>query len=123
MPNSQITAARARLATSLGRTFGLRKGTLDENLRRAGRHVPREVREHIRELDRVEMRTAHPRRRGQVNSAALNAAERRAQRALAKIDLAKDRARARINWLGTLVINLLIFAVGYSALIYALGIL
>ncbi len=123
MTMNSIDGAEAAIENALVDAFGTKKGSILEKMRKAGHRLPREVAADVADLEQMRKRTAHPRRRGQIDAKRVQAARDNSVRALAKIDVARDKARARINWLGVLVINLMMFGVAYYALIKWLGLI
>jgi signal recognition particle subunit SEC65 len=123
MTTNSIDVAEAAIESALVDAFGTKKGTILDKMRKAGRRLPREVAADVASLEEMRKRTAHPRRRGQIDVKRVQAARDNSIKALKKIDVARDKARARINWLGVLVINLTMFGVAYYALIKWLGLI
>ena len=125
MSDDPISTAEAELDAMVSDTFGAKKGTLAQKLRKFARRMPRGVARGVaQEMDYLEQtrkRIAHPRRRGQVDTKRIAAMTEANRKSLGKIDVARDKARERINWLGVLVINLMLFAVVYFALLRWLG--
>lgn len=125
MARDEIEAVRAGLDKLLADKLRLRRGTLREKLRRARRMLPRDavraLEEDLAYLDAAERRTAHPKRHWQVDTRRLREMLARHEKQLGKLDLSRERARARLNWLGGLVLNLMLFAVVYLALLRWLG--
>ena len=121
MSIKSIDAAETAIEGALTDTFGTKKGTILDKLRKAGKRLPRGIEEDVAYLQDVRKRTAHPRRRGQVDVNRVDAARENSLKALGKVDVARDKARERINWLGVLVINLMMFGVVYYALLKWLG--
>ena len=115
MPRIDIDAARADLSQEIGKAYGLKPTTLGHALRTVGQKLPKAVRQQAQNLDRIESRIAHPKRRGQVNPAELARAQKTSRKALAQVvqDKEADRSRAVINWVGLYVINLGLFAAAY----------
>lgn len=123
MTMNSIDGAEAAIENALVDAFGTKKGSILDKMRKAGRRLPREVISDVAYLEKTRKRTAHPRRRGQVDIKKVQAVRENSVKALGKVDVAGDKARARINWLGVLVINLMMFGVAYYALIKWLGLL
>lgn len=121
MSNEVIDTAKAEIDALVSDKFNTKKGTLAQKLRRAGRRLPRGVAKDVAYLDAVEKRTAHPRRRGQVDRKRVDAIVQNQRKAFDRVDVARDKSRERINWLGVLVINLMMFGVVYYALLKWLG--
>lgn len=125
MTNDPIDAAESGLDAVMTETFGIKKGGLAEKIRRAARRMPRGAKraaeEDLAYLDAARKRTAHPRRRGLVDRARLERMETDHRKRLGKVDVARDKARERLNWLGGLVLNLMLFGVVYYALLKWLG--
>jgi len=122
MTNS-IDAAEAAIEGALVAAFGTKKGSLLDKMRKAGRRLPQGVAEDVATLEEMRKRIAHPRRRGQVDAKRVNIVRDHSLKALAKVNVARDKASTRINWLGGLVINLIMFGVAYYALIKWLGLI
>lgn len=118
---NSIDTAEDGIDTQLSRKFGLRKGSLDEKLSAAGRLLPKGVAEDVHYLREARKRTAHPRRRGQVDRREVDKIVHRTEKRFSKLDPTAERLRARINWIGVLVINLILFGVLYTALLKWLG--
>jgi len=121
MSMNSVDAAETAIESALVDAFGTKKGSLFSKLRKAGRRLPRAVENDVAYLEDVRKRTAHPRRRGQVDVKRVQAVLDNSLKALGKVDVARDKARERINWLGVLVINLMMFGVVYFALLKWLG--
>ena len=111
MSNTSVDAVEAEIESALGATFGTQNGTISDKLSRAGKRLPRGVADDVAYLEAVRKRTAHPRRRGLMDFKRIAAVRDHALKALGKVDVARDRARERLNWLGVLVINLVLFGV------------
>lgn len=125
MTRTTIKSAEAGIDALVTDKFGVRSGGLRDKLRRVSRKLPRGAKSGLAEdldyLEKARKRTAHPRRRGQVDQQKLARMVSDQERRLEKVDPAADRSRAVVNWLGVLVINLMIFAVVYYALLKWLG--
>ncbi len=121
MSNKSVDAAESEIDGALRVTFGIKKGTIFDKLRRAGKRLPHGVVEDVAYLEAVRRRTAHPRRRGLVDLKRVAEVRDHSLKMLGKVDVARDKARERINWLGVLVINLMLFGVVYYALLRWLG--
>ncbi|GGA07537.1 hypothetical protein [Neptunicoccus cionae] len=121
MSDNVIDAAEAEIDTLVSGTYRIHRGSLRNKLRRVGRRLPRSVAEDVAYLDEARRRTAHPRRRGQIDAKRVDAIVHNQRKALGRVDVARDKARERINWLGVLVMNLMLFGVVYYALLKWLG--
>ncbi|MCP5073427.1 MAG: hypothetical protein GY947_09055 [Rhodobacteraceae bacterium] len=121
MCNQSVEAAECDIDGALGAAFGIRKGTIFDKLRQAGKRLPRGVADDVAYLEAVRKRTAHPRRRGLMDAKRVAEVRDHSLKTLGKVDVARDKARERINWLGVLVINLMLFGVVYYALLRWLG--
>lgn len=121
MSMASVDAAETAIEGALVEAFGVSKGSLLDKLRKAGKRLPPVVRENVTYLEDVRKRTAHPRRRGHVDVKRVQAVRDNSVKALGNVDVARDKARERINWLGVLVINLMMFGVVYFALLKWLG--
>ncbi len=121
MSENAIDAAEAEIDAMVSEKFNAKKGTLVRKLRRAGRRLPKGVAEDVAYLEEARKRTAHPLRRGQVDRNRVDAIVKNQRKAFDRVDVARDKARERINWLGVLVINLMMFGVVYYALLKWLG--
>ncbi|MEM6619475.1 MAG: hypothetical protein AAF631_09250 [Pseudomonadota bacterium] len=123
----KIDAAQAGIDAVVTETYGVTRGGLRAKLARATRRMPRgsakAAAEDLDYLDAARKRTAHPKRRGQVDRERVERMAAEHGKRHAKVDLARDRARDRINWLGVLVINLMLFAVIYWALLRWIGLI
>jgi hypothetical protein len=119
--NKVVEAAKAELDAMVSDKFNAKKGTLAQKIRRAGRRMPRGIAADVAYLEETEIRTAHPRRRGQVDRKRVDAILQNQRKAFDRVDVARDKSRERINWLGVLVMNLMMFAVVYYALLKWLG--
>lgn len=117
MSNKAIESAKAEIDAMVSDKFNAKKGSLTQKLRRAGRRLPRGVAEDVAYLEETQKRIAHPRRRGQVDRKRVNSIVQNQRKAFDRVDVARDKARERINWLGVLVINLMMFGVVYYALL------
>lgn len=116
-----IDAAEAEIDAMVSKKFSFRKGSLLAKLRRAGRRLPKGVAADVAYLESARRRTAHPRRRGQVDRKRVDAIVSNQRKAFDRVDVARDKSRERINWLGVLVLNLMMFGVVYFALLKWLG--
>lgn len=121
MSNDVIETAKAEIDAMVSDKFNTRKGSLAQKLRRAGRRLPRGVTEDVAFLEETQKRTAHPRRRGQVDRKRVDAILNNQRKAFGRVNIARDKSRERINWLGVLVMNLMMFGVVYFALLKWLG--
>jgi hypothetical protein len=116
-----IDTAQAEIDVLVSEKFKMRSGSLLTKLRRAGKRLPRGVAQDVAYLEEARKRTAHPRRRGQVDRKHVETILARERKAFDRVDVSRDKARERINWLGVLVINLMMFGVVYYALLKWLG--
>lgn len=116
-----IDSAEAEIDALVSDKFNLKAGSLAKKLRRVRRRMPRGLATDVAYLEESRKRTAHPRRRGQVDKKRLESIVQKQRKALDRVDVARDKARERINWLGVLVINLMMFGVVYYALLKWLG--
>ena len=121
MSENVIDTAEAEIDAMVSDKFNLKSGSLFKKLRKAGRRLPRGVAQDVAYLEEARKRTAHPRRRGQVDRKRVDGILHKQRKALDKVDVARDKSRERINWLGVLVINLVMFGVVYYALLKWLG--
>ncbi len=121
MSNEVIETAKAEIDAMVSDKFKAKKGSLTQKLRRAGRRLPRGVAEDVAYLEETQKRIAHPRRRGQVDHKRVKSIVQNQRKAFDRVDIARDKTRERINWLGVLVINLMMFGVVYYALLKWLG--
>ena len=121
MSNDVIETAKAEIDAMVSDKFNTRKGSLAQKLRRAGRRLPRGVVDDVAFLEETQKRTAHPRRRGQVDRKRVDTILNSQRKAFGRVNIARDKSRERINWLGVLVMNLMMFAVVYFALLKWLG--
>lgn len=121
MSNTVIESAEAEIDALVSEKFSLKSGSLAKKLRRAGRRLPRGIEDDVAYLEEARKRTAHPRRRGQINRKRVDSILANQRKALDRIDVARDKSRERINWLGVLVLNLMMFGVAYYALLKWLG--
>ncbi|WP_069300736.1 hypothetical protein [Neptunicoccus sediminis] len=116
-----IETAEAEIESLVTDTYRIHRGTLRDKLRRVGRRLPRSVVEDVAYLEDARRRTAHPRRRGLVDAKRVDTIVSNQRRTLGRVDVARDKSRERINWLGMLVLNLMLFGVVYYALLKWLG--
>lgn len=121
MSNEVIDAAKAEIDTLVSEKFNSKNGTLAQKLRRAGRRLPRGIAQDVAYLEQTQKRIAHPRRRGQLDVKRIENIVQNQKKSLGRIDVAKDKSRERINWLGVLVLNLMMFGLVYYALLKWLG--
>lgn len=121
MSNEVIETAKAEIDAMVSDKFNTKKGSLAQKLRRAGRRLPRGVAADVAYLEETQKRIAHPRRRGQVDRKRINTIVQNQRKAFDRVDVARDKSRERINWLGVLVMNLVMFGVVYYALLKWLG--
>jgi hypothetical protein len=119
--NEVIETAKAEIDAMVSDKFNTKKGSLAQKLRRAGRRLPRGVAADVAYLEETQKRIAHPRRRGQVDRKRINTIVQNQRKAFDRVDVARDKSRERINWLGVLVMNLVMFGVVYYALLKWLG--
>lgn len=121
MSNDVIETAKAEIDAMVSEKFNAKRGTLAQKLRRAGRRLPKGVAKDVAYLEETQKRIAHPRRRGQVDRKRIDGMMNAHRKAFDRVDLARDKSRERINWLGVLVMNLMMFGVVYFALLKWLG--
>ena len=125
MTRDSIDQAEARIDAIVTEKFRVKSGDIARKLRKAAPNMPRgskkAVAEDLAYLDAARKRTAHPRRRGQLDTARVERMISAHEQRFSKVDVGRDKARARLNWLGVLVINLMIFAGVYYALLKWLG--
>jgi len=121
MSMKPVDSAEAAIESALSEAFGNRHGTVVEKLDRAGKKLPGGVRDNVGYLQEVRKRIGHPRRRGQLDRKQIESVKSDSLKALGKVDISRDKARRRLNWLGGLVLNLMLFAVVYYFLLGWLG--
>jgi hypothetical protein len=101
--------------------FDQTSGDLKQKLRRLGHRAPQGLVEDLAFLEAARQRTAHPRRRGQVDRKRIDAIVKNQRKSFEKIEASRDKTGERINWLGVLVLNLMMFGIVYYALLKWLG--
>ncbi|MEM7438186.1 MAG: hypothetical protein AAF393_01210 [Pseudomonadota bacterium] len=125
MKRDSIGQAESRLDSILSEKFQAKSGGIERKLNKAASYMPRgskkAVEADLAYLEAAKKRTAHPRRRGQIDTARVEKMINAHEQRFAKVDVARDRARNRLNWWGVLAINLMIFAGVYYALLKWLG--
>ena len=125
MTRETLDATQAGIDALVTEKFGLKSGALSEKLRRAAPRMPRGAKQAVVEdldyLEKARKRTAHPKRRGQIDRDRIASMVAGHEKRLSKVDPSRDRARARLNWLGGLAFNLILFGVVYFALLKWLG--
>lgn len=125
MTRNRIDAAEADIDALVTDKLGGKTGGILRKLHKGAAYLPRgagkAVSEDLTYLETARKRTAHPRRRGQLDRKRVEQMVRKHEQRFSKVDVARDKARDRLNWLGILVINLMIFGVVYYALLTWLG--
>ena len=97
--------------------FNLNKGSLGQKNRCLGRRLPSCVLEDITYLEKTLKRIAHPRRQGQLDRGRIDGMIRARRKALHRVGIAIDSSSKWLNWLGVLVMKLMVFGVLYFALL------
>lgn len=97
----------AHLQTLLREKLRVKGKTLQVQVDKAGRRLPRKVRAAVLEVDRAQAVSAHPKLARQVNMPGITLAYRRAVAHLEAIDPAERRKDAILSLLASLAFNLL----------------
>lgn len=110
MQADRLAVTVAHLNTLLDEKLGLRKGSLGQRLRRAGRRLPAATRDDLRALAEAETLAGHPRLSQRLDPAGLERAYRDAAAYLQALDPAAARKTALLRLAGVIAGNLLLVA-------------
>ena len=110
MNTDDISAKSEELCALLADKLSLRRGTLDQRLRRAGRRLPARIRQQGMLIAEAEAMAAHPRLARRIDHAALERAHAEVRAHLRGIDPADRRRGVILGMLGGLAFNILLFA-------------
>lgn len=113
----------ARLEEMLQVKLGVRGGTLERRLKRAGRLLPRRARVAGRVLTETERKLIHPALMRQVDPLMVSSAFNEIEAYLKSIDPAERRKSKMLNWMGGTVVNLMIIGALVLAFIHWKGLI
>ncbi|KAJ56141.1 hypothetical protein ACMU_10320 [Actibacterium mucosum KCTC 23349] len=116
MAEVTVEELAANVSQLMQERLGVRSGPLSQQLRRAGRRLPKRVRRDISSIADALPLAANPKLSRQINLPRLEAAERRAVAHLRTIDRAMDRLQMALT-IGTGIGLSLFFAAGFAALL------
>ncbi len=110
-----------RVSTLLTERLRLRDGTLDDKLRRAGRRLPRQVREAGAVMAQAQAMTHNPKLMMQIDDATVATAYDICVRHLGGLDPAAARKGMMLNLVASVAFSLLVVAVLLVAVLYWRG--
>ena len=108
--SGDITGLASDLETRLGQKFGLRRGTLEKRVRKAGRRLPKRVHRDAALIGKALELETHPKLRRRIDRQAVGAAHLRIAEHLDTIDPKERRKDAWLSLLGSLAFNVLAVA-------------
>ena len=108
--SAEITELQSDLQTRLGQKLGLRRGSLERRMAKAGRRLPRRVHRDAALIGKAGELADHPKLRRRVDRAGVQAAHDRIAEHLDKIDPRERRIRFWLGVLGGLAFNVLAVA-------------
>ena len=100
----------ARIETLLADRLNLSRGPLARRVAKAGRRLPRRVRDDLARLGEAAHLAGHPVHRLRLDTEALTAAAERGEAHLKTIDVADRRKGIVLGWLAVNAVNLLLLA-------------
>ena len=118
MTQLSIESVQAEISLRIGKKFGVKDDDLPRLLAKLRGKLPRGFEDELTYLFDAEIRTKHPKRRGQVDLHKLETIRRSCLAKLDGVDLERDRARARAMLLAEFAARILLFAGGLIGLLY-----
>jgi len=118
MVQLSIESVQAEISHRIGKKFGVKDKDLPRLLAKLRGRLPRGFEEELTYLFAAQTRTKHPKRRGQVDLHKLEAIRRSCLAKLDRVDLERDRARARAMLMAEFAARVLLFVVGLVGLLY-----
>lgn len=112
-----IENTKIKIDTMISDKFNLSKGFLGQKIHRLGRRLPLCVAEDVAYLEKTLKRIAHSCRQGQLDSRRIDSRIRAHCKALNRVCITNDSLSKWLNWLGVLMMNLMVFDVLYFALL------
>lgn len=106
--HAEIDAMAAKLSLALDEKLGLRRGSLARRVRKAGRRLPKRVRQQILQLAEAQKIAGNQHLARRLDGDALRAAQAEAMAHLASIDPRDRRIGAILGIAGGLVFNLIL---------------
>jgi len=118
MTQLSIESVQAEISRRIGKKFGIKDDDLPRLLAKLQGKLPRGFEDELTYLFDAEIRTKHPKRRGQVDLHKLETIRRSCLAKLDGVDLERDRARARVMLLAEFAARILLFVGGFIGLLY-----
>ncbi|MFU8883274.1 MAG: hypothetical protein ACNA7Q_12980 [Rhodobacterales bacterium] len=109
MEQDEILARSDALCALLAEKLSLKKGTLAQRMRRAGRRLPARIRDQAQIVAGAEAMSAHPKLALRIDHAEVDRAFQEVRNHLRMIDPGDRRRGALLGALGALAFNILLF--------------
>lgn len=108
--SGDIGSLTGDLNTRLGEKFGLKRGSLEQRMKKAGRRLPGRVHRDAAVIGAASALAAHPKLRKRVDQAGAAAAHRRIAQHLETVNPKERRTTFLLGMLAGLAFNLLLLA-------------
>ncbi|MDU8929889.1 hypothetical protein RXV86_21085 [Alisedimentitalea sp. MJ-SS2] len=108
--SADITKLQSDLKTRLDQKLGLKRGSLEKRMKKAGRRLPRRVHRDAAAIGEAAALAEHPKLRRRVDAAGIKAAHHRISEHLSRIDPREQRIRFWLGVLAGLAFNVLAVA-------------
>lgn len=112
----EIDELSDQISQAMDHKLGLRRGTLAQRLRRAGRRLPKRVRQHIQRLIEAQKISGNQHLIQQVDANALRAGQAESLSYINGIDPRDRRIGAMLGIAGGLVFNLILLVLALTAI-------
>ncbi|MGH1453504.1 MAG: hypothetical protein ACRBBV_10065 [Paracoccaceae bacterium] len=112
----EIDELSDQISQAMDHKLGLRRGTLARRLRRAGRRLPKRVRQHIQRLIEAQKISGNQHLIHQVDANALRAGQAESLSYINSIDPRDRRIGAMLGIAGGLVFNLILLVLALTAI-------
>ena len=107
MQKKDIDAAKANVSAVLVDKYSVTGRTLDQQLRKARKHLPKSATREVEFLIDAGHKIKHPVLRKQVDAKQIEAISRNFDQRSGKFDKEKERSKARYYWASNLLLSLL----------------
>lgn len=112
-PRTDIDSRASELLALMHKHLGIKARDLDQAIGRAGRRLPRSIRQQVDELLDAQQKMQHPKLRQRVDHGRVDAAFRAVSQHLRSIDRADVRRGHILSVMGGIAFNLLLVALGF----------
>ena len=118
MAQLSIASVQTDIRKHISKKFGVKDNNLPRLVAKLGKKLPRGLENELAYLFDAEVRTKHPKRRGQVDQSRLKTIRRSCLARLDGVDLERDRTRARALFMAEFAARMLMFFIGFIGLLY-----